>query len=106
MVFGDGEQTRDFIYVGDIASANYQALNTPHANRVYNISTQTETSVNTLLELLAKISGKTVERVYGQTREGDIYRSSLSNLSACQNLQWKPNTTLVDGLTRTFNSLN
>lgn len=106
IVFGDGEQTRDFIYVGDIASANYQALSTPHANRVYNISTQTETSVNTLLELLAKISGNTVERFYGETREGDIYRSSLSNLQACQNLQWRPSTTLVDGLSRTYDSLS
>jgi Nucleoside-diphosphate-sugar epimerases len=104
-VYGDGGQTRDFIYVGDVAAANIQALLTPYANRVYNISTQTETSINTLLELLAKVSSSTAQRQYFAPREGDIYRSSLSNNTACHYLKWNPETTLIDGLSRTYTSL-
>ncbi|MPL60453.1 UDP-glucose 4-epimerase [bioreactor metagenome] len=104
-VHGDGGQTRDFIYVGDIAKANLQSLLTTNANRVYNISTKTETSINTLLELLSKVSGRTTEKLYTSPREGDIYRSSLDNNAACQLLNWQPKTRLVDGLARTYNSL-
>ncbi len=106
LIFGDGGQTRDFIYAGDVATANYQAMvTTGHANTVYNISTQTETSVNNLAELLATVAGKDVEKVYSQSREGDIYRSSLSNVQACNNLQWQPVMPLYDGLYRTYHSL-
>jgi UDP-glucose 4-epimerase len=101
-IFGDGGQTRDFVYAGDVANANYQALLTPGANAVYNISTQTETSVNALVELISKISGKTVEKVYSTPREGDIYRSSLSNVLAKSTLSWQPQMALLDGLCKTY----
>jgi len=105
VIFGDGSQTRDFIYVGDIANANYQSLLTVHANNVYNISTQTETSVNMLIEYMGKVAGKTVTKVSGPLREGDIYKSTLSNAAAQQNLDWSPCMPLIDGLARTYNSL-
>ena len=104
-VFGDGSQTRDFIYVGDIATANYQALLAFHANNVYNISTQTETSVNTLIEYLGSVAGKTVTKICGELRNGDIYKSTLSNAAAQQNLNWQPYMPLIDGLARTYHSL-
>ena len=47
-IFGDGHQTRDFVYAGDIANGIYRALKTPYANTIYNLSTQTETPLNTL----------------------------------------------------------
>ena len=106
VIFGDGGQTRDFIYVGDVANANYQALLTAKVNAVYNISTQTETSVNTLIDLIGKVAGKSGEKVYSQPRDGDIYHSSLSNANARQNLNWQPHMLLVDGLTRTYRSLS
>lgn len=106
VIFGDGGQTRDFIYVGDVAAANVQALLTANANEVYNISAQTETSVNTLVELMAKVAGKDVEKMYSQPREGDIYRSSLANGQACNKLQWRPVMPLADGLYRTYHSLS
>ena len=105
VVFGDGSQTRDFIYVGDIATANYQSLTTVHGNHVYNISTQTETSVNTLIEYMGKVAGKVVNKVYAPLREGDIYKSTLSNAAARLNLNWNPSMPLIDGLARTYNSL-
>jgi len=104
-IFGDGTQTRDFIYVGDIANANYQSLLTVHKNNVYNISTQTETSVNDLMTVMGKVAGKEVAKVYGDLREGDIYKSILSNDAAQQKLNWHPRTTLLDGLAKTYNSL-
>ena len=105
LIFGDGSQTRDFIYVGDIANANYQALLTLHQNNVYNISTQTETSIHTLIEYMSTVAGKDVTKICGDLREGDIYKSSLSNAAAIVNLDWKPCTTLIDGLAKTYNSL-
>lgn len=105
LIFGDGTQTRDFIYVGDIANANYQSLLTTHQNNVYNISTQTETSVNTLIEYMGKVTHKEVHKICGDLREGDIYKSSLSNAAAQKNLNWQPCTSLIDGLAKTCNSL-
>ncbi len=106
-IFGDGGQTRDFIYVGDVAEANCQAFAAPQsaANRVYNVSTQTQTSVNDLTELLSQAAGKTVCKNYLPPREGDIYHSSLSNQPAVTSLGWKPVIALADGLKRTYHSL-
>lgn len=104
-VFGDGGQTRDFIYVGDVAAANYQALVTENVNRIYNISTQQETSVNDLINTLENIHGAAIEKVYTAPREGDIYRSALSNQDATTLLGWQPKMGLYEGLERTFHSL-
>lgn len=106
-IFGDGGQTRDFIYVGDVAAANCQALTAPtlNVNRVYNISTQVQTSVNDLTDLLSQAADKTVNKNYLPPREGDIYHSSLSNQAAVSLLGWKPVTPLADGLKRTYHSL-
>jgi len=101
-IFGDGGQTRDFIYAGDVASANYQALFTPHVNTVYNVSTQTETSVNELIAILAKVSGTSIEKICAPVREGDIYRSMLSNEKTTQQLGWQPLMGLAEGLERTY----
>jgi len=104
-IFGDGSQTRDFIYVGDIATANYQALLTMNANNIYNVSTQTETSVTTLIEYMEKVAEKAAIKVCGPIREGDIYKSFLSNAASRQNLNWNPCMPLLDGLARTYQSL-
>jgi UDP-glucose 4-epimerase len=101
-VHGDGGQTRDFIYVGDVATANWCALIAPYANDVLNVSTNTETSVNELIDVLAGISGKTVQKEHGQAREGDIYRSTLSNHKAIDRLAWYPTVSLEVGLAKTY----
>lgn len=101
-VFGDGKQTRDFIYAGDIASGIIAAMTTDKANAVYNLSNQTETSLLELIELMAKASGKTVEPAFAAPREGDINRSMLCNEAAVQNLNWQPQMDLGEGLARTI----
>lgn len=105
VIFGDGSQTRDFIYVGDIASANYQSLLTAHGGNIYNVSTQTEIEVNTLIESMGKVASRAVNKIYSEPREGDIYKSSLSNAAAKQYLNWQPSMSLVEGLARTYHSL-
>ncbi len=101
-VFGDGKQTRDFIYAGDIASGIIAAMTTEKANAVYNLSNQTETSLLELIELMAKAAGKTVEPAFAAPREGDINRSMLCNEAAVQNLNWQPQMDLGEGLARTI----
>ena len=105
LIFGDGSQTRDFIYVGDVANANYQSLLVDHANKICNISTQTETSVNMLIDYMGNVAGKVVTRNYNEKREGDIYKSSLSNAIARKNLDWQPHMILLEGLAKTYRSL-
>ncbi|SFL38464.1 NAD-dependent epimerase/dehydratase family protein [Pelosinus propionicus] len=106
LIFGDGSQTRDFIYVGDVANANYQSLLVGSANKICNISTQIETSVNSLIDHIGMISGKMVSRNYNEKREGDIYKSSLSNAIARKDLDWQPHMTLIEGLDKTYHSLS
>ena len=101
-VFGDGKQTRDFIYAGDIAAGIIAAMTTDKANAVYNLSNQTETSLLELIELMAKASGKTVEPAFAAPREGDINRSMLCHEAAVQNLDWQPQMDLAEGLARTI----
>ncbi|MBO6202453.1 MAG: NAD-dependent epimerase/dehydratase family protein [Selenomonas sp.] len=102
-VFGDGQQTRDFIYAGDIAAGIIAAMTTDKANAVYNLSNQTETSLLELIELMAKASGKMVEPAFAAPREGDINRSMLCHEAAVQNLNWQPEMDLAEGLARTIN---
>lgn len=102
VVHGDGRQTRDFIYVGDVAEANWCSLISANANEVLNISTNTETSINELIHVLGAISDKIVQKVHGPAREGDIYRSSLANSKAIERLGWNPTVSLSDGLSRTY----
>ncbi|MCE5287412.1 MAG: NAD-dependent epimerase/dehydratase family protein [Pelosinus sp.] len=105
VIFGDGGQTRDFIYAGDVAEANCQALITKSPNRVYNISTMQETSVNDLALHMEKVSGHTLKKEYQAPRQGDIYRSCLSNEAAEQLLDWAPKMPLAEGLLRTYQAL-
>ena len=101
-VFGDGKQTRDFIYAGDIAAGIIAAMTTDKANVVYNLSNQTETSLLKLIELMGKAAGKKVEPAFAAPREGDINRSMLCNEAAVQNLNWQPQMDLGEGLARTI----
>lgn len=104
-VFGDGTQTRDFIYVRDVAEANYRALFTANANRSYNIGTGQEISINELIRLMQRLVGKPLITQYAPPRAGDIYRSALKILAACANLDWQPVYSLAEGLGRTLTSL-
>lgn len=99
-IFGDGEQTRDFIYVEDVADAIFRASHSDLTG-VYNLSTNTETSVNSLVSTLISLHGAG-EVEYLPKREADIRRSSLSNEKLRSQLDWAPRYDLEEGLARTY----
>jgi UDP-glucose 4-epimerase len=101
-ILGDGLQTRDFVYAGDIAAGLCRALVTKQVNTVYNLSTQTETSLNELVQILQNISEGDFSVSHGPVREGDIYRSMLCNEKAINLLGWSPDVSLEEGLRRTY----
>jgi nucleoside-diphosphate-sugar epimerase len=74
VVYGDGEQTRDFVHVRDVARATVEALET-ESSGVYNVASGTETSVNELLDTVLEVANSEVEPRYGPERKGDIERS-------------------------------
>ncbi len=101
-IFGDGEQTRDFVYAGDIARGICKAITTENVNTVYNLSTQKETSLLHLVKVMSDIMGEKIEPHFDVPREGDIYRSVLSNEKAALYLDWKPECSLAEGLEKTL----
>lgn len=101
-IFGDGEQTRDFVYVKDVVQANIAAMGGQIPSDIYNISTNIETTVNALKEILVYFSQLSAVVSYADARPGDIYRSALNNDKARQVLQWRPKTKLIEGLRATL----
>jgi UDP-glucose 4-epimerase len=102
MINGDGEQTRDYTYVEDVATANLKALERPEVTGPVNISTGVETSVNDLYRELMAATGSQVVAKHAPARPGEQRRSCLSPTLAGRVLGWKPSVTLVEGLARTF----
>ena len=100
-IFGDGEQTRDFVYVGDVARAHSQAMQSAESLTV-NISSATPLSVNDLFEMIAEETGYRHEAVHQGERAGDIKHSVLANDRAREVLGWEPHTSMVDGLHATL----
>ena len=101
-IYGDGTQTRDFVYAGDIARGICKAMTTENVNTVYNLSTQTETSLLDSVRIMSQVSGCEITPKFGPVRDGDIYRSMLSNRKAKEDLGWEPQVSLADGLRRTM----
>jgi nucleoside-diphosphate-sugar epimerase len=103
VVFGDGAQTRDFTYVDNAVAANILASEAPTASgRTFNIGTGHSVSLNQVLEMLQKISGKTLEAKYEAARDGDI-RDSLADIRLAQeSLGYEPSVHFEEGLQRTF----
>ena len=102
IVYGDGRQTRDFIFVKDVAKANVQAL-THGDNETFNISNQSRTSILEVVEELTDILQIKTMPIFKAARKGDIRDSYLSNEKARAQLQWEPKYTFVEGLAATVN---
>jgi UDP-glucose 4-epimerase len=99
---GTGEQTRDYVYVGDVARANVLALEREVPPRAYNIGTGIETSVNQLYELLRKASGRDIPPRHGPAKPGEQLRSCVDPSKAAKFLEWRPEMDLASGLTNTL----
>ena len=103
-IFGDGDQTRDYIYVKDVVSALIKASKIEE-NHFLNIGTGIETSVNDLANSM-KIQFKSeINPIYKPAREGELNRSVLNNTKAKKELNWKPEYSLDDGMKQVFNWL-
>lgn len=100
-VFGDGHQTRDFVYAGDIAQAIIRALPLKGYHTM-NVSTGQETSLNDLIRSFEKAVGYTVPVQYTAPRTGDILRSVLSNEALKRDLGFVPEMDLEEGIRRTY----
>ena len=101
VIFGDGEQTRDFIYVKDVARANLLALNCADSN-IVNISTNVPITVNKLYETMKKIFKSDVQAVHKEPRKGDILHSSLDTRLAKELLGWKVKYSFENGVSETI----
>lgn len=100
-VFGDGEQTRDYIYVGDVARANIMALSQGDGE-VFNVGTGVSTSLNEVVKRFNEIAGYENKVEYGPEREGDIKHSYFNNGKIRRVLGWQPEVTLEEGLRKTY----
>jgi UDP-glucose 4-epimerase len=99
-IFGDGNQTRDYVFVDDVVHAFALAAERG-GGHLANVGTGLETSVNGLYRMLAEITGIAGEPVHGPDRPGDLRRSALDNSLAEKALGWRPWTHLEDGLGET-----
>lgn len=99
-IHGDGNQTRDFIYVEDVVDAIYRSVSSPSTG-IFNLSTNEATSVNGLVEKLKDLNQE-LQVKYDAKREGDIPHSILDNTKVMRELDWSPLYTIEQGLERTI----
>jgi UDP-glucose 4-epimerase len=102
IINGDGEQTRDFVYVQDIVQANTIALN-PQCSGMFNVGTGKETSVNFLTRCLVKASAIATSIEHGPARQGEQRRSVIDSGKLLKEFGWKPDVSVEEGLLETFN---
>ena len=103
VIFGDGEQTRDFTYVENAVQANLLAFEAPNVSgKVFNVGVSGRVSLNEVVDLLSKISGHRMDAKHDPPREGDI-RDSQADITQARNLLgYDPRVDFEEGLRRTF----
>lgn len=100
-IFGDGKQTRDFVFVKDVARANALAMESSFKGAI-NIGTGVESDLNQLYSLMAKAAGVDAPAQYAPRKPGEQMRSCIANDRAREVLGWKPEVALADGLAQTI----
>lgn len=99
-IFGDGEQTRDFIYVKDVIQANLLALQSLEKSaQIFNVGTQNSISINQLLSILQTQLKTSIIPTYQPSRAGDIKHSCSNNSKLKEILHWNPHFSIEQGLT-------
>ena len=101
LINGDGLQTRDYVYVGDVVKVNIAALKSEFTGPV-NIGTGIETDVMELFNILRDASGRDIEEKHGTAKTGEQMRSVLDNSLAGKILGWKPEVSIEEGLKLTY----
>lgn len=105
IINGDGNQTRDYVFVGDVVKANLLILNDNTSN-IYNIGCGIETNVNELFKMLNELTGSKSDKKHGPAATGEQLRSVISSEKIYKELSWKPTTSLNDGLKVTLDYYN
>ena len=105
VIYGDGEQTRDFIYVDDVVEANILGMQSQF-NGIYNVSTGIPSSINLLVDEFRSISHKDIDIVYEKPRLGDIRDSVLATEKSERDLLFRAKYNLHDGLVKTYTYFN
>jgi UDP-glucose 4-epimerase len=105
LIFGDGSQTRDYVYVGDVVAANVAALGYTGAHTTFNVGTAAETSVLDLLAECQRAAGTAVAPEHRPARLGELARSALDPSLAQRELGWRAATPLAAGLAETLRSI-
>jgi len=100
IIFGDGEQTRDFTFVRDAVEANILAAESD-ATGVFNIGSRSRTTINELAKLIARLLATGVKPIYQEPRAGDI-RHSLADISKARQIGYNPKYSLEEGLKETI----
>jgi UDP-glucose 4-epimerase len=100
IINGNGRQTRDFVFVDDVAEANLAAMG-PDAHGVYNVGTGIETSVNELFRMIAGLTASSAKEVHGPAKAGEQIRSVVDPSRIKQELGWEAKVDLVEGLKQT-----
>ena len=100
-IFGDGGQTRDYVYAGDVVESMLAAAELGGGG-VFNVGTGTETSVNELYAAIQRAAGVEREPRYGEARLGELRRSVLDIALAERELDWRPRHSLDEGLAETW----
>jgi UDP-glucose 4-epimerase len=101
-VYGDGEQTRDFTFVGDIVAANMAAAERGRAGSVYNIGGGSRVTLNHVLELIGKVTGKKVAIQREPDQKGDMRHTYADTSAARRDLGFSPTVTLENGLSQQY----
>jgi UDP-glucose 4-epimerase len=99
-IFGDGEQTRDFVFVGDVVGAALAAAG--HDGGIFNVGTGIETSVNELHAACRRAAGVELSPARADARAGDVLRSVIDPSHAERELGWRAKTSLAEGLAQTW----
>jgi UDP-glucose 4-epimerase len=105
LINGDGLQTRDFVFVGDVVAANLKALDYPRPG-TFNIGTGRETDILTIYLQLQAIARSPLGPQHGPGKPGEQRRSALDSTLAREQLAWQPTVALEDGLSRTFTAFS
>ncbi|TKS60797.1 MAG: UDP-glucose 4-epimerase [Nitrospira sp.] len=100
IINGNGRQTRDFVFVDDVAEANLAAMG-QDSQGVYNVGTGAETSINELFRMLASLMGSACKEMHGPAKPGEQMRSVIDPSKIRQELGWDPKAELTDGLKKT-----
>ncbi len=101
VINGDGKQTRDYVYVGDVVQANICALEAPAGFQVFNVGTGVETDVNHLFHVLRQATGSACAERHGEAKLGEQRRSVLDTRRIGEVLGWRQEVGLEQGLIRT-----